>query len=174
MIAKEIQHQVFKDGDKYVRPTGESPRQFEGILFAVYEGKSPETVEEALRSLVELERMETVDPSGLSDSWQQALKLDLSSDSDTHHQGMTDGNRPNTRRPKQSNVEVVETHFVKVSPTIGWLYFNFFIVTFLIATYAIGTTNHWFTALCLMLAYLSLIYGCSSAYLAGGTRLQRR
>jgi len=180
----EIKSKVFRDGSKFIRPTGESVRQFEGIIIAVYEGESPETVLESVRSVSELRGLPEVDLATLSVPWRVALGLPTadvaqskraitSNDGATigrqRRKGRASSNR-NFRRPN-GNVNVVETHYQIVSPKAGWLAIN---VCFMLAIINELTTDDvYMTVFMGAIGTLSFMYVWASTTL-GGTVQQHK
>lgn len=74
-ICAELSQKVYQDGDWLLKPTGESPQKFPGLLFIVNEGKSPETVRESARTLDQLNKLDEIDSTTLSQEWKIALGL---------------------------------------------------------------------------------------------------
>lgn len=89
---------IYRDGDLLVRPTGESPRNFEGVFFAVLQGNSPDSVVESVRTLDQLRLLEVVHSSSLSPEWLDALQVPISERTPAVSKA---ANRPSRCRPSR-------------------------------------------------------------------------
>lgn len=59
----------YRDGDKYIVLTGESPKGFTGYLFAAFAGPDARSVEEGVISLDDLNKMESIEGDDIPDDW---------------------------------------------------------------------------------------------------------
>lgn len=144
---------VFRDGSKLVHVTSESPRQFGGVVFLVYEGETPETVGESLRTVAQLKGLQRVEVSTLSVQWKNALQLpeDSPSKSESNHPA----DSIITVQPDEAPSPVI----MKLSPGWGWLCLNFFIGMSVLVTMQPGEPNWWFLMLMLVFSAIAVIYG---------------
>lgn len=152
------QSEVFRDGSKLVHVTGESPRQFNGLIFHVYEGETPETVGESLRSVAQLKGLQRVEVSTLSVQWKNALSLPQDSPSkseSTHSVSQVIAGKPD---------EAPSPVYIKVSPALGWFALNAFLGMGLLTTLTIGKINVWYLAMILILSAVAVIYAVAATF----------
>lgn len=154
MTAK--QSRVFRDGSKLVHVTGESPRQFNGLIFVVHEGETPESVGESLRSVDQLKGLQEVDVSTLSVSWKNALKLPKGSPS------KSEPSHPVSRVIVVKPDEAPSPKYIKVSPALGWFALNAYIGMGVLTTLAIGKINLWFLGMILILSVVAVLYAVAA------------
>lgn len=167
----ENANKVFRDGSELIRVTGESPQQFNGVLFAVYAGDFPETVVEALRTAEQLRDLEEVDVATLSAPWQKALRIPkVSTQSkhvdDTPAEPIIEGKRG------EASIKVIETRYVAVNPKFGLVSLNWFVALAILYTMICGV-NKPFLGLCIGMGLLSVLYQLSALYMTGKVRHER-
>jgi hypothetical protein len=166
---------VFRDGGKFLSPTGESPQQFQDLLFVVYEGKSPESVVESLRTIESLRGLIEVDPATMSVQWRVALGLPKSTVSKAESKPKpiirkrVASNPPtlNSRRTSRKT-NVAEIHYITVSPGLGWLYLNFFMGLSILSVLILGV-KPWLMSFLVAMGLFSVLYAWASSFLGGKT-----
>ena len=70
MVVLSMKTTIYKEGDGYILATGESPKEFKGVLFVVWEG-SIDNLTEGVRTLDQLKKLEETDD--IPDEWLDAL-----------------------------------------------------------------------------------------------------
>jgi hypothetical protein len=167
---------VFRDGSKLIHVTGESPRQFSGILFVVYEGDTPESVVESAKTVDQLRGLPRVDKSTLSVPWKKALKLP---------EERPTPNRSNTRSSRRvmtgarsvtpdhgTRVRVVETHYVPIYLGLGAWHVHFFMAC--AALSVLFGVDPWYLAMCVILTLVAGWYEWATKYLAAKGTIRER
>lgn len=69
-----LKQEFFRNGDKYVALTGESPKQFKGLMFAAFVGDNPESIAETCLMHNQLEKMVRIEGADLPDEWADAFR----------------------------------------------------------------------------------------------------
>lgn len=159
--------QLYRDGSKLVYCTGESPPQFPGVLYITLEGETPDTVEEAVRTVAQLRGLQGVEVSTLSVQWKKALGLPEVEPSpkrqDTRPSSPQRGGRGAT--PNRT-IQVVETRYIKCAPNLGWFSLNLYIGLGLLSI-LFGGANLPFLLLVMFLSGFAVLYACAATYMGG-------
>lgn len=160
---------VYRSGSKLIRPTGESPRQFEGILLAVYQGDTPETVEESVIPVEQLRGLQEVEVSTLGTQWRKALRLPEVGKGPNQADTPTledPSIRGESVTPATNPIEVIETHYVSVNPRFGWFCLNFFLLMGILTTITSGI-NIATLVIVILMSFVSVAYAWAASYLQG-------
>lgn len=174
MTASVPTNKVYRDGSKLLRCTGESPRQFNGILFVTLEGETPESVGESVRTMEQLRGLQDVEISTLSVQWKKALGLpevepspkrqDTRSSSPVIRRGQ--GATPSRRETQKKQQLVVETRYMKCAPSLGWFSLNLYIGLGLLSI-AICGLNPYYLAMIMLLGGFSVAYAAAATFMGG-------
>ena len=163
---------VYRDGSKLVRLTGESPPQFEGVLFVVYEGDSPETVGEALRSPNQLQGLDEVDTTTLSNEWLEALGLPKVDVCPKHVDAPDSQTVMRGGGQVAPTIKVIETRYVTVNPRFGWFCLNFFLGLGFLVTLFQGL-NAPFIFIIVLMSFVAVVYAWAATYVNGRVGYER-
>ena len=159
-------NKIYRDGSKLLRCTGESPPQFNGVLFITLEGETPDAVTESVRTVEQLRGLQGVEASTLSVQWKKALGLPEAKPSpkrqSTRRSSPTGGGRRATPAPKQ----VVETQFLLCSPKLGWYSLNFYIGLAILVNLSCGPQPI-FTGMMIGMSGFAVVYALCSTFLGG-------
>jgi hypothetical protein len=70
---KRLNYIFYRDQDRYLFTTGRSPRKFEGVLFVMWEGATPDSLTEGVRAVNQLKALVRVEPRDVPDEWWTAF-----------------------------------------------------------------------------------------------------
>jgi hypothetical protein len=70
---KRLNYIFYRDQDRYLFTTGRSPRKFEGVLFVMWEGATPDCLQEGVRTAKQLQDLTKVEPLDVPDAWWSAF-----------------------------------------------------------------------------------------------------
>lgn len=73
-MSRKLKQEYFRDGDKYVALTGESPTQFKGLMFAAFVGNNPGSIIETCLMHNQLEKMTRIEGADVPDAWADAFR----------------------------------------------------------------------------------------------------
>ncbi len=144
---------VYKDGNELIHVTDNSPSHFKGVLFTVYKGSSPESVEESLMALNQFRDLEQIDLGTLGPGWCDALHISQKAASKT---AIPPG------IPADSQ-ESQGAFYIPVNLNLMGVSVPFFMLMAILSVLVIGV-NGPFLSLCIGASCYAVIYHCCALH----------